>query len=123
MDDVLMTEQPAFVLEEAVRLVTAMGRRMGPGRDDRREDVWSRATREEHPHLATGAPECRYCPICRTIAAARESGTDVAGHMFNAGQELYAAITELVAAYDRSRPPRASARGREGSDGDPIDIG
>lgn len=124
-----MTEQPAFVLEEAVRLFATLRQRMrGPGGDDYRDDVWSQATREDHPHLATGAPECRYCPICRTVAAARDSGTDVTGHVMNAGQSLFAAMREVVAAYDRTRPPRApsprpQAGPRTGSDGDPIDIG
>jgi hypothetical protein len=124
MDDVPMTEQPGYVLEEAVKLFVAMGRRMGDtGRTVRRDDVWSRATREEHPRIATGAPECKYCPICRTIAASRESGTDVAGHVMNAGQELFAAMREALSAYDRTRPPGRSAHRREGSGGDPIDVG
>lgn len=119
-----MTEQPGYVLEEAVKLFVAMGRRMGDtGRGARRDDVWSRATHEEHPRIATGAPECRYCPICRTIAASRESGTDVAGHVMNAGQELFAAMREALSAYDRTRPPRTPAYRREGHDGEPIDVG
>lgn len=119
-----MSEQPGQVLEDAVRLFVAMGRRMGdPGRSVRRDDVWSRATREDHPKIATGAPECQYCPICRTIAATRGSGGSVTGHMVNAGHELLAAMREVVTAYDRSRPSAAPGRRRDGSDGDPIDIG
>lgn len=126
-----MTEQNAHVVEEAVKLFAALGRRMGDaGRSGRRDDVWSRATREDHPRIATGAPECQYCPICRTIAASRasrESGGDVAGHVMNAGQELFAAMREVLAAYDRSGHDRSRAhppaRRREGSGGDPVDIG
>jgi hypothetical protein len=115
-----MTEQPGYVLEEAAKLFVALRRRMRGGGDrPADDDVWGWATHEPAggSHFATGAPECQYCPICRTIAAARGSGTDVVGHMMDAGQSLIAAMRETVAAYDRSRPPRS------GADGEPIDIG
>ncbi|GAA2099897.1 hypothetical protein [Actinomadura alba] len=112
-----MSEQSGQVLEEAVKLFVTMRRRMrssAPADDD----VWGWATHESAAsHFATGAAECQYCPICRTIAAARASGTDVVGHVMDAGQALIAAMRETVAAYDRSRPPR------QGTDGDPIDVG
>ncbi|MBC6462954.1 hypothetical protein [Actinomadura sp. HBU206391] len=113
-----MSEQSGYVLEEAVKLFVTLRRRMrdsGPADDD----VWGRATHESAggSHFATGAPECQYCPICRTVAAARTSGTDVVGHVMDAGQALVAAMRETVAAYDRSRPARPRA------DGDPIDVG
>ncbi|MBO2452535.1 hypothetical protein J4573_35970 [Actinomadura barringtoniae] len=75
------------------------GERGSGGRDD---DVWSRATAED-PHIATGAPECRNCPICRAIALARESGPDVRTHVTQAGQSLFAAALDVVSAYDRTR--------------------
>lgn len=113
-----MTDQPGYVLEEAVKLFVSLRRRMRSD-DPPAGDVWGQATHEYTggSHFATGAPECQYCPICRTIAAARMSGTDVVGHVMDAGQSLTAALRETVAAYDRSRQPRS------GADGDPIDIG
>jgi hypothetical protein len=113
-----MTDQPAYYLEEAARLFDTLRRRMrttGPPPEP--DDVWSRATREHPPEIATGAPECRYCPICRTIAAARTSGPDVVDHMVDAGQALYAALRETVAAYERTRPQRRR------TDGDQSDLG
>lgn len=113
-----MTEQPGHVLEEAVRLFEMLRRRMRTS-DPVTDDVWSQATRADvgGSHFATGAPECTYCPICRTVAAARLSGTDVVGHVMEAGQSLFAAMRETVAAYERSRPPHPKA------DEDPVDIG
>lgn len=110
-----MSEQPGHVIEEAARLFETLRRKMA-GDDAAAGDVWGRATREEHP---PGGPECQYCPICRAIAAARESGPDVAGHVMEAGRSLTAALREAAAAFERTRsaPPRA------GADGDPIDIG
>jgi hypothetical protein len=106
---------------------TAAGRRgeagrAGAGRTDDRageragEDVWSRAVAEEPresresrepgegPRIATGAPECRDCPVCRAIAVARESGGDVREHLRQAGRSLLAAVLDVAAAYERTRP-------------------
>jgi hypothetical protein len=101
-----MTDQPGFVLEEAVRLFDTLRRRMRSNARPAPGDVWAQATREPQPGFAAGAAECRYCPICRTIAAARHSGPDVADHMAHAGLALMAALRDTVAAYQRTRPPR-----------------
>ncbi|XRQ02965.1 hypothetical protein ACN3XK_41000 [Actinomadura welshii] len=124
-----MSEQPGDVLDEAAKLVDALIRRVSGGGRDRDErnrderdrderhrggpdehgDVWSRATAEE-PRIATGAPECRDCPICRAIAAKRAAGGDVGRHLHDAGRSLLAAALDAAAAFDRTRrnrPPRA----------------
>ncbi|GAA1590021.1 hypothetical protein GCM10009678_85520 [Actinomadura kijaniata] len=133
-----MTEQPGDVLDEAAKLFDVLRRRLtggsgtggaGTGADD----VWSRAVTED-PHIATGAPECRNCPICRAIAMARESGPDVGRHVRQAGAALAAAALDVVAAYERTREPgrrpgaTSQARPEDGrpgpaAGGDPIDIG
>jgi hypothetical protein len=119
-----MSEQSDSVLDEAVRLMEGLRRRVVRGavrgavagpRDA--GDVWSRATREDHfDHIATGSAECRLCPICRTIAAARNSGPDVVDYVMDAGESLMAAAREAAAAYERSRradrPPAARAAPR-----------
>jgi hypothetical protein len=119
-----MSEQPASVLLEAVRLADVLRRRMsgawGTGSGSGSGDVWGEATSEPEPgmwgeHIATGAPECRYCPVCRAIAASRASGPDVVNHMMSAGEQLYAAVREAVAGFERTRPPS-----RE-TDGEPAD--
>lgn len=111
-----MTDQPGYYLEEAAKLFDVLRRRMRTSGGSATDDVWSQAIRD-HGGIATGAPECRYCPICRTIAAARTSGQEVMDHMVDAGQALYAAFRETMAAYERTRPPRREA------DGDRADFG
>ncbi|HEY7485934.1 MAG TPA: hypothetical protein VH912_15830 [Streptosporangiaceae bacterium] len=111
-----MTDQPGYVLEEAARLIQTVRRQLRSGAPQQ-DDVWSQATHEPVPGIATGAPECRYCPICRTIAAARNSGTDVTDHLADAGLALMAAFRETVAGYQRTRPPG------QRRDDNPSDIG
>jgi hypothetical protein len=106
-----MSEQPSSVLFEAVRLAEVLRRRMSGGSTDS-GDVWSEATSDAWgEHIATGAPECRYCPVCRAIAASRSSGPDVLGHVLSAGESLYAAVREAVAGFERTRPRQGPADG------------
>jgi hypothetical protein len=117
-----MTDQPGDALTEAVKLYTTLRRRLR-GSGSERDDVWSQATREVDQGFATGAAECRYCPICRTIAAARTSGPDVLGHVVDAGQSLMAALQDTLAGYERSRPPRRPSEPRSPTGGDPMEAG
>jgi hypothetical protein len=104
-----MSEQPPSVLFEAVRLVDMLRRRFNAGGAPK-GDVWSDATSEAWgEHFATGAAECRYCPVCRAIAASRESGPEVLSHVMAAGEQLYSAVREAMAGFERTRPrPRAA---------------
>ena len=111
-----MSEQPASVLFEAVRLAEVLRKRMSGGAAAS-GDVWSEATSDAWgEHIATGAPECRYCPVCRAIAVSRTSGPDVVRHVMSAGESLYAAVREAVAGFERTRPERQEA-GEEPADG------
>jgi hypothetical protein len=114
-----MTDQSDDVLAEAVRLLDGLRRRARVPGGGRAEDVWGRAVREEPPHPAA---ECRYCPLCRVMAAARASGGDVSGHLLDAARSLSAAAREFLDGLERSRPPRTGTGRREGSGGDPADI-
>jgi hypothetical protein len=122
-----MSEQPASALFEAVRLVEVLRKRMSGGTGSGSGDVWSEATSESAAwgdHIATGAAECRYCPVCRAIAASRTSGPDVMSHVMSAGESLYAAVREAVAGFERTKPaesPRREPGGRPG--GSPADGG
>jgi hypothetical protein len=118
-----MSEQPASALFEAVRLVEVLRRRVSgaTGSGSRSGDVWSEATSEAWgEHFATGAPECRYCPVCRAIAASRESGPDVVSHVVAAGESLFAAFRDAVAGFERTRPaePQRHEPGGEPAGGD-----
>ncbi|MFI0487321.1 hypothetical protein [Actinomadura sp. 9N215] len=122
-----MSDQPGDVLDEAAKLFDALIRRVGGGagsgaaahRDrDADGDVWSRATAPAAPApgpaIATGAPECRDCPICRAIAIKRRSGGDVGRHLRDAGRSLFAAALDVADAFDRTASGRP-ASGETGS--------
>ncbi|AQZ64916.1 hypothetical protein BKM31_28815 [[Actinomadura] parvosata subsp. kistnae] len=78
----------------------------GGGRRER--DVWEEAVSEPHDEYI-----CRACPVCRAIAAQRESGGDVAGHLMAAGGELFAAFKGALDALSRPAP---RSTGRPGGD-------
>jgi hypothetical protein len=80
----------------------------GGGRRER--DVWEEAVSEPHDEYI-----CRACPVCRAIAARRESGTDVTGHLMAAGGELFAAFREAMDMLSRPAP-RAQERQRDNRD-------
>ncbi|WP_113703102.1 DUF5304 family protein [Nonomuraea lactucae] len=83
---------------------TVLGSFTGGGRRER--DVWGEAVAEPEDQYI-----CRACPVCRAIAAQRESGNDVAGHLVAAGGELFAAFRQTVEALSRPAPRRAAPHG------------
>jgi hypothetical protein len=80
----------------------------GGGRRER--DVWEEAVSEPHDEYI-----CRACPFCRALAARRESGSDVTGHLMAAGGELFAAFREALDALGRPAP-RTQQRTRDNRD-------
>ncbi|MEU7746863.1 hypothetical protein [Nonomuraea sp. NPDC049158] len=93
----------------------------GGGGGQRDRDVWSEAVSEPHDEYI-----CRACPLCRAIAAQRESGNDVAGHLVAAGGELFAAFRQTIDALSRPAPrrPRDDQSGEHGRDNvEHIDLG
>ncbi|MEV0584687.1 DUF5304 family protein [Nonomuraea sp. NPDC050310] len=90
-----------------------------PGRQER--DVWSEAVSDHDEYV------CRACPFCRAIAAQRESGSDVAGHLAAAGGELFAAFRQALDSLSRPAP-RTRPADDTGADGtrqnvEHIDLG
>jgi hypothetical protein len=140
-----MTEQPGDVLDEAAKLFEVLRRRIRKNVVGRPRpqpgDVWGQATYvAPTPHIATGAPECQYCPVCRAIAAARTSGPDLVDQVMDVGQSLYVAVREALSAFEKAQFDRShshTAPGREratptpprpreerpGAFQDPTDIG
>jgi hypothetical protein len=93
----------------------------GGGGGQRDKDVWSEAVSEPHAEYI-----CRACPVCRAIAAQRESGSDVTGHLVAAGGELFAAFRQTIDALSRPAPrrPRDDQSGEQGRDNvEHIDLG
>jgi hypothetical protein len=48
-------------------------------------------------HVATGAEECRYCPLCRVISAARGTPPEVRQHLASAATSLMHAAAGVLA--------------------------
>ncbi|MEV5890889.1 DUF5304 family protein [Nonomuraea fuscirosea] len=92
----------------------------GGGRRER--DVWEEAVSEPHDEYI-----CRACPVCRAIAAQRESGGDVTGHLVAAGGELFAAFRGALDALGRPATrdsrPRDDRDRRDRGDVEHIDLG
>lgn len=69
-------------------------------------------------HIATGAPECLYCPICRTVHAVRETSPEVRAHLVSAAVSLLQAAAALLAT---AQPDEGA--GRRGPGVEHIDVG
>lgn len=65
--------------------------------------------RQVDDHVATGAPECSYCPICRTVHVLRHTSPEVRGHLATAATSLLQAASGLLATAvpDDRRDPSA----------------
>lgn len=48
-------------------------------------------------HIATGAEECRYCPLCRGVHAVRSTTPEVRAHLATAATSLVQAVAGLLA--------------------------
>ena len=72
------------VAEEAVKLLGALS-------------DWARdAAGEVDQHLATGAAECTFCPICRTVHAVRELSPEVKTQLATAATTFLNAAAGLM---------------------------
>lgn len=67
-------------------------------------------------HLATGAPECTYCPVCRTVHAVRELSPEVKAQLATAATSALQALAGLVSAVT------ADARPSQGGGVEHIDL-
>lgn len=73
------------VAEEAVKLLGAL-------------TDWAKDTAQDvDRHLATGAEECTYCPICRTVHTVRQLSPEVRSQLATAATALLQAASTLVA--------------------------
>lgn len=64
------------------------------------------AAHEVGDHVDTGSPECRFCPVCRTVHVVREASPEVREHLAVAAASLMQAAAGVLAAASRagSRP-------------------
>jgi len=73
-------------------------------------------------HLATGAAECSYCPLCRTVHVLRQANPEVRSQLASAATSLIQAASGLLAtaAHDGRGGPRGDVEHID-LDGDPQD--
>ncbi len=57
-------------------------------------------------HLATGAAECTYCPVCRAVHVVRQTSPEVKTHLAGAASSFLQAMAAMLA----TLPPSASER-------------
>jgi hypothetical protein len=107
--------------EEAARLVEALstwaaGAVGSPGSAFDRERLHAEG-------IATGAPQCRLCPVCSAISALRGVRPEVVEHLLDAGGSLLAALRAGLEA--PSHPTPGSPDGGPAGPGrvERIDIG
>lgn len=106
-------EQVGSVAEEAAKLVGALsewardhGSDLGEGLSGL-VDHAAASAREVNEHLATGAAECTWCPLCRTVHAVRQTSPEVRAHLATAASSLLQAAAGLLATTvpDHARTP------------------
>ena len=110
-------EQVGSVADEAVKLFGALsdwakdhGSDLGEGLSGLAAHAASSA-RDLDEHIATGSPECTYCPICRTVHAVRQTSPEVRAHLAVAAASLMQAAAGLLATAVPDDARAASARG------------
>ncbi len=119
-------EQVGSVSEEAVKLLHAL---QDWAKESGSEYAGATATAAEgaasaahrlNEHIATGGAECTYCPVCRVIAAVRDTSPEVKEHLATAATSLMQAAAGLLATRvpDPARRPETSVQKIDLSDDD-----
>jgi hypothetical protein len=97
-------EQIGSVADEAAKLFGALSdwaRDHGPELGNGLSGLASQAAasaQEVNEHIATGADECTYCPICRTVHVVRLASPEVRTHLALAAANLMQAAAGILAA-------------------------
>lgn len=88
-------EEVGSAAEEAARLFSAL-------------ENWARSRAGhlvDEEHLATGSPECRYCPVCQAVGALRHVRPEAVEHLLDAAASLVAALRS-AAVPPTTQPPQ-----------------
>jgi hypothetical protein len=111
------------VAEEAAKLLGALSgwaREQGDGVSAMAGGFAGSMTEELHEHLANDSPECAWCPVCRTVAAVRQTSPEVKAHLASAAYSFMLAVSGMMATRTPTRDGRVE---RIDLDGDPTDDG
>ena len=94
-----MTEStgPGTIGDEAAKLLDAV-------------QDWARRNLGEGAHIATGAPECTWCPICQLIAVLRGDRPELSDKIADATASIVAALRAMVDTAAASHPGASQPR-------------
>ncbi len=132
-DDGARDPEVGSLAEETAKLLGALsgwarehGADVGQGASglaDHLVDQVSSAAHQVDEHLATGAPECTVCPICRTVHAVRQLSPEVKAHLAVAASSLVQAAAGVLATVvpDTDVEPDSPARRSSGRRTDPVE--
>ncbi len=107
-------EPVGSVAEEAAKLFGALSgwaREHGDGVSAMAGAMTGSLGDELHEHLATGAPECAWCPVCRMVSAVRQTSPEVRAHLASAASSFMLAVSGMMATHP---PPSGGV--------EPIDL-
>ena len=97
-------EEIGSVAEEATKLLGAVadwardhGSDLGAG-VAALADQAAASAHEINAHIATDDPECRYCPVCRTVHVVRSASPEVRAQLTTAASSFLQAAAGLLAA-------------------------
>jgi hypothetical protein len=71
------------------------------------------AVHSVNEHIATGGPDCVYCPLCQVIGAVRKTNPEVKEHLAAAASSLLQAASGLLATHVPESG--TGARGQQGT--------
>jgi hypothetical protein len=97
--------------EEAARLVDALGQWLAArsaARPNGGVDLGYLNT-----HIATGAAECKLCPLCQLISLARQGSPELSARMDDAVEALLALARMALDGVERQRSPKPAGSGFE----------
>ena len=121
-------EQVGSVADEAAKLFGALsdwardhGSDLGQGLSGLASQA-AVSAQEVNEHIATGADECTYCPICRTVHVVRQASPEVRTHLALAAANLMQAAAGVLAAASQDGS-RAGSAGGDGVEHIDLDEG
>ncbi len=94
------SEPVGSLAEEAAKLLGALSgwaREQGEGVSSTAGSMAGSVVDELHEHIATGSPECAWCPLCRTVAALRQNSPEVRAHLAEAAASFMLALSGMMA--------------------------
>lgn len=122
-DDTSGSEPVGNVAEEAVKLLQALQGWAEQSGGEYADAAASAAAGTAHrlhamnEHVATGAPECTYCPLCQLISAVRGTNPEVRQHLASAASSMLKAVAGMLAT-----PVPDQSTGRHDPSVEKIDV-